>query len=54
MFDWLIDLTYFVHPIINYPIFIKSASVFCIWKSMQVLQKSCIKIMACAIYTYSA
>ena len=27
-------------------------SVFSIWKSLQVLQKACIKIVACAIYTY--
>ena len=26
--------------------------VFFTWKTLQVLQKTCIKIMACAIYTY--
>ena len=27
-------------------------SVFSVWKSLQVLQKACIKIVACAVYTY--
>ena len=37
----------------NFPKISEQLSVFSIWKSLQVLQKAHMKIVACAIFTYS-